>query len=138
MLNRPLPLSFIACDHGAKHSAYNLVLDILAKKTPRLHEHLVSDELHLDPDAYLSGFFSAMFTQHLSLDDCSRLWDVYVFEGDAVLVRAGVALLAENEGRLLVAKTPEEVLAVCAAGHSKTLQGRGDDWMVRVRSAGKA
>ncbi|KAK6838111.1 tbc1 domain family member 12 [Apiospora arundinis] len=138
MLNRPLPLSFIACDHGAKHSAYNLLLDTLSKKSPRLHEHLVSQELQLDPEAYLSGLFSAMFTQHLSLDDCSRLWDVYVFEGDAVLVRAGVALLVENEGRLLAAKTPKEVLAVCAAGHSKTLQGRGDDWMIRVRSAGKA
>jgi hypothetical protein len=94
-----LPLSFIACDNGAKHSAYNLVLDVLSKKSPKLHEHLVSEELNLDPELYLSEIFSAMFTQHLSLDDCSRLWDVYVFEGDSALVRAGVALLVENEGR---------------------------------------
>ncbi|KAK8057064.1 hypothetical protein PG996_011001 [Apiospora saccharicola] len=138
ILNRPLPLSFIACDNGAKHSAYNLVLDVLSKKSPKLHEHLVSEELNLDPELYLSEIFSAMFTQHLSLDDCSRLWDVYVFEGDSALVRAGVALLVENKGRLLAAKTQKEILAVCAAGHQKTLQGRGDDWMVRVRSAGKA
>ncbi|KAK8091477.1 tbc1 domain family member 12 [Apiospora hydei] len=138
MLNRPLPLSFIACDNGAKHSAYNLLLDTLSKKSSRLHAHLTSEELSLDPELYLAELFSAMFTQHLSLDDCSRLWDVYVFEGDSALVRAGVALLLENEGRLLAAKTQKEVLAVCSAGHAKTLQGRGDDWMLRVRSAGKA
>ncbi|KAI1841141.1 hypothetical protein JX266_012676 [Neoarthrinium moseri] len=138
ILNRPLPLSFYASDQGAKASAYNLLLQTLSTKAPQLHKHLTSDDLGLDPDEYLHGMFTALFTQHVSLDECTRLWDVYVFEGDAVLVRAAVALLMEREGLLLTATNCADVVKMLAQGGQRTLQGREDDWMKRVREAGKA
>lgn len=82
--------------------------------------------------------FTALFTQHLSLDGCTRLWDVYVFEGDALLVRAAIALLIEREGALLAATTHSDVLKALAEDGQKTVRGREDEWMVRVRDAGKA
>lgn len=138
ILNRPLPLSFYASDNGAKASAYNLLLQTLLAKAPQLHKHLTSPELALEPEDYLLGVFTALFTQHLSLDECTRLWDVYVFEGDAVLVRAAVALLMLREGSILAASKCSDVVQALTEGGQKTLQGREDDWMQRVREAGKA
>jgi len=71
---------------------------------------------------------------------------VYVFEGDAVLVRAGVALLVRREMELLGAKTVEEVRGVLFSSREKgkgmtTTGGKGGEeerWIRGVREAGKA
>lgn len=138
VLNRPLPLSFYASDSGAKFSAYNLLLQTLKTKSPQLHKHLTKAELALDPEDYLYNIFTALFTQHLSLDECTRLWDVYVFEGDSVLVRAAVALLMQREPSLLAAHSRADILKALTEGGQKVVQGREDDWMQQVREAGKA
>jgi hypothetical protein len=147
ILNRPLPLSFYVSDQGAKVSAYNLVLQTLSHKSPSLSSHLSGLPEH-DPDEYLGNMFTSMFTDHLALDEAARLWDVYVFEGDAVLVRAGVALLLQKEMSLLGAKTMDEVKAVLETGSKHAsdeaakpvVSGNGDEdrWIQAVRDAGKA
>lgn len=146
LLNRPIPLSFFASDPGAKCSAYNLVLQTLSIKNSRLHDHIVSLPDH-DPEWYLNNAFTALFTGNLALDQVARLWDVYVFEGDAVLVRAAVALLTKNEMALLGTKNVDEVRAALLRNikqgpdNTQTVvarQGEEDAWMRTVREAGKA
>ncbi|KAI1474099.1 TBC domain-containing protein [Daldinia eschscholtzii] len=138
VLNRPLPFSFYASDAGAKTSAFNLLLQTLAKKSPKLHEHLTNQELSIEPDGYLGDIFTSCFTRNFSLDECTRIWDVYVFEGDAVLVRAAVALLLDREASLLSAKTTAEVRDIIN-GRSKTdEQEKVDAWMAKIRDAGKS
>jgi hypothetical protein len=44
----------------------------------------------------------------MPLDILSRIWDIYAFEGEHILLRAGVAVLWHFEARLYVDK--EEVL----------------------------
>ncbi len=79
--------------------------------------------------------FTSLFTESLSLDNATRLWDVVVFEGDAVIVRAAVAYLTELEGKLFGAEKKEDVYAIVKEG----LDGVGEeDWMLAVRGAGKA
>lgn len=137
VLNRSLPLSFYACDQGAKASAYNLVLQTLSHKSARLHQHLTNPDLGLDPNSYLCDMFTTFFTRHLSLDECTRLWDVYIFEGDAVLIRAAVALLLEREMALLGASTADEI-QLAIKGRSRAIENGEDSWMMQVRSAGKS
>lgn len=146
VLNRSLPLSFYARDAGAKTSAYNLLLQTLALKSPSLHDHLLQLPNH-DPDLYLADVFTGLFTRQLALDEATRLWDVYVFEGDAVLIRAAVALLMRNEMALLGTKTGAEVHAIVSSTSggedSKTPRVAGGNaeeerWMRAVRDAGKA
>lgn len=64
-----------------------------------------------------------------------------MFEGDAVLVRAGVAVLLDHEMALLGTKTVEEVVGALNGGKRKQrLVGKpGDEerWMQMVREAGK-
>jgi hypothetical protein len=78
----------------------------------------------------------------------SRLWDAYVFEGDAVLVRAAVALLLEREMALLGAKSVDEVktalMGANESGKNADKQrrvigetGAEDRWMRTVRDAGR-
>jgi len=135
-LNRPIPLSFQASDAGAKSTAYNLVLETVSKKAPQLHQHLTNRELNLDPELYLAEMFTTLFTQHLSLDECTRLWDVFTFEGDVVLVRAAVALLLEKETALLGCSTPAELSRALTERSIISEKGHDDAWMGRVRDVG--
>ncbi|KAF9870630.1 tbc1 domain family member 12 [Colletotrichum karsti] len=142
VLNRPVPLSFYADDPGAKASAYNLVMQTLSAKSAQLHEHLTKDISQGDADFYLGNFFMGLGTNHLAMDEAARLWDVYIFEGDAVLVRAAVAMLMRHEMALLGIKSPGEAKKYIEGGAaSKAVvgdDGAEDRWMKLVREAGKA
>jgi len=143
LLNRPLPLAFCSQDATAKASVYNLVMQMLGRKSEALHFHLTHTLHHVDPDEYLCTVFRSLLTSHLSIDEAARLWDVYGFEGDSVFVRAAVALLLEREMALLSAKTAGEISDVLRRAGVGTCQravggdvGYEDKWMDSVRDAG--
>lgn len=77
-----------------------------------------------------------MFTGYLSLDNATRLWDVMVFEGDAVLVRACVAYLLAMEGKLFGAQSAVEIYDIIRGGLDNSLGE--EEWMKCLRSAGKS
>jgi hypothetical protein len=86
-------------------------------------------------DIYLRDMFSSLFTSCLGLDNATRLWDVMVFEGDAVLVRAGAAYLTALEGKLFGATSAKEICEIVGAG----LNNVGEEqWMTDIRNAGKS
>ncbi|KAJ4323797.1 hypothetical protein N0V84_004143 [Fusarium piperis] len=145
VLNRPLPLSFYACDPGAQASAFNLVLQTLSLKSAPLHEHLTKKVQDVNLEESLSSILTGMFTGHLAIDEAARLWDVYVFEGDALLIRAAVALLLSREMTLLGAKTADEIQTILSERNAKVSSARlagevgaDDKFMISVREAGKA
>lgn len=77
-----------------------------------------------------------MFTSSISLDNASRLWDVAVFEGDSILVRAAVALFGSLESKLHSVSSDEEILGVLREGIGA--EGLAEeDWVAAVRGAGK-
>ncbi|UKZ80048.1 hypothetical protein TrVFT333_007813 [Trichoderma virens FT-333] len=144
VLNRPLPLSFYTFDRGAQAAAFNLVYDTLKIKSNSLYEHLTKTVQGVQLDQHLANIFTNLFTAHLAIDEAARLWDVYVFEGDTLLVRAAVAILLSREMDLMGSKTAEEVKAVLSrtsAGASSTRAlsevGAEDRFMQSVRDAGK-
>ncbi|EHL02089.1 putative TBC1 domain family member 12 [Glarea lozoyensis 74030] len=136
ILNRPLTLSFHTNDSSGTSRAYNLLLSTLSNKSPRLHALLTNPTFALQPDIYLRDLFQGMFTGCLSLDNATRLWDVLVFEGDALLVRAGVAYLNALEGKLLGAQSANEVCAIVKGGLAASVGE--EEWMKGLRSAGKS
>ncbi|PFH60013.1 hypothetical protein XA68_11566 [Ophiocordyceps unilateralis] len=143
LLNRPLPLSFYTSDEGAQASAFNLVLQTLSKRSPVLHDHLTHTVADLQPELYLGHLFTSLFADYLSIDEAARLWDVYVFEGDALLVRAAVAVLLRHEMAMLGSKTAHEIRAVMTKPNGRSVHpvapvGAEDCFMRLVREAGKA
>lgn len=132
-------------DAGAKSSAYNLVLQTLLHKSPTLHEHLTRGIPELRASLYLNDIFTSIFTSLLAIDEAARLWDIYVFEGDSLLVRAAVAVLLDREMDLLSSSTSEQVWSVMAKASTNTTAPRAvgeagaeDRFIQSVREAGKA
>lgn len=141
VLNRPLPLSFYTSDPGAQASAYNIVLQTLGHKSAPLLDHLT--KINVEPELYLSQAFTSIFTSHLAIEEAARLWDVYVFEGDALLVRAAVALLLRREMALLGTRNADEVQAIMSGTDVSSMGGGAgagaeDRFLRSVREAGKA
>ena len=68
------------------------------------------------------------------MDIASRILDVYVFEGDAILPMAAVATMAKLEGKLYGGKS--EVLDVLLGAKGYEL-GKDDDFMALVKSIGE-
>lgn len=114
------------------------MLQTLATKSTKLHAHLTALPGH-DADRYMCEIFTSLFTNQLALDEASRLWDVYVFEGDAVLIRAGVAALLDREMVLLGTKSIEEAVSAIRNKKQRLVGKPGDEqrWMQMVREAGK-
>lgn len=64
--------------------------------------------LRLHPSVYLDKFLGCLFAMQMQLEILSRIWDIYAFEGDDVLLRIAVVVLWHLEPKLYVEK--EEVL----------------------------
>ncbi|EFR02338.1 TBC1 domain family member 12 [Nannizzia gypsea CBS 118893] len=100
VLNRPVALAFLTSDPGATARAYSLASATLRLKFPRLSTHLC-ENLCLSDAQIWEPMFRSLFTNGLDVDHVSRIWDCWVFEGDRILFRAGVAVLGCLETQLL-------------------------------------
>ena len=136
ILNRPLPLAFLVHDKPGMASAYELVLSTLKYKCTKLHSHLTCAATDLKPEEYLDPIFRCLFANSLPAEHVSRIWDIYVFEGEKALVRAAVAVLGRLESKLYGSK--QEVLDLLSWRNEKTWNlGTEDEFIKAVREAGK-
>ncbi|KAK4546133.1 hypothetical protein LTR36_002270 [Oleoguttula mirabilis] len=136
MLNRPLPLAFLLHDQVSMARAYEMVLSTLKYKATKLHSHLTSSALNLKPEEYLDPIFRCLFAYNLPPEHVSRVWDIFVFEGDKALVRAAVAVLGRLESKLYGSK--EEILDLVSWSNKKAWDVGTEDGFIRaVREAGK-
>ena len=136
MLNRPLPLAFLVHDTTAMTRSYDLVLSTLKYKFGKLHSHLTSANTGLQPEDYLDPIFRCLFAYNMSSEHVSRIWDIFVFEGDKALIRAAVAVLGRLEGKLY--GTHDEVLdALSWRNVARWDVGSEEDFIKAVRDAGK-
>lgn len=103
-LNRGLPLAFQGGDLASTTRTYNHAVSTLAIKFPRLHEYLFGSMeqggLGLSPDQVFEPMLRTFFTNGLDVDRLCRVWDVWVFEGDKVLVHTAVALMGRLQNQL--------------------------------------
>ncbi|MCJ1464087.1 hypothetical protein MMC07_002699 [Pseudocyphellaria aurata] len=146
LLNRPLPLAFLTGDPTSTEKAYRLTCSLLARKLPRLHAHLFSpapDGLGLSAAEVLEPMIRTLFLapgEGVGIEAAVRVWDVMVFEGDGLVIRAVVGVLEGLEGSLYGGK--DEVLGVLGWGGRRQAgpgkEGAGvESLMTRIRAAGK-
>ncbi|MCJ1391129.1 hypothetical protein MMC18_003991 [Xylographa bjoerkii] len=170
LLNRPLPLAFLTGDSAGTTRTYELTLNLLAAKFPKLHTHLFT-HLAISPaeifepmirSLFLRGSYSSDFDSSnmplsplsvvspssaigytgpggLSLELASRVWDVMVFDGDAMVIRTCVAILGCLEIGLYGSR--EDVLQVLGwegtMGGDSLAETGEDAFMDVVRGVGK-
>jgi hypothetical protein len=135
LLNRQLPVSFATNDSTQLTKLYDLCLKAMHYGLPQLTTHLETT-LHLPPSRYLAPMLRSLFSLALPPDVTTRIWDVYVFENDPLLVRTVVGVLGLLEDRLYGDR--ESVLALLTGGREWDLRGMSeDDVMYAIREAGK-
>lgn len=135
-LNRSLSRAFLLNDAEGTKRAYDLVFSTLKYKFTKLHDHLTDPKLDLKPGDYLDPMFRSLFAYHLPAPHASRLWDIFVFEGDKALIRTAVAVLGRLETRLYGSK--EEILQVVGWQNAGKLDlGTEEEFIKAVRDAGK-
>ncbi|WPH03796.1 Hypothetical protein R9X50_00667900 [Acrodontium crateriforme] len=136
LLNRPLPLAFLVHDTAAMSRGYALVLSTLKYKCPSLHDHLTSPAMGLHASDILDPLFRCLFAKNLPVEHASRIWDLFVFEGDRALIRSAVAVLCRLEHRLYGDR--KAILDVLGWGAQGMLPvGTEDEFIKAVREAGK-
>lgn len=136
LLNRPTPLAFLVHDPAAMTRVHASVLSTLAYKSPTLHAHLTSPAVGLAPEEFLDPMFRCLFAYNLPPEHVARLWDLYVFEGDKLLVRAAVAVLGKLEPRLYGAR--DEVFDLVSwRNEGRWDLGEGEEFVRAIREAGK-
>jgi hypothetical protein len=131
ILNRATPAAFLTSNTQSTSTTYTSVLHLLETKLPNLHAHLENPRLELAPAEYLEPILQSLFcNQRFGMDIASRIWDVYVFEGDDLLIHAACATLAKLEGKLYGSK--EEILDVLCSSKAYEL-GKDDEFMTLVQ-----
>lgn len=135
LLNRSLPLSLHTNDTAALDKIYTLLVARVATSLPRLSLHLNQIAgFNANPGALVNEVLRSLFTQSLTLDCVTRLWDVWVFEGDSVLIRAAVAMLGMMESRLMDGTDLPSAVRVMQEG----LNTAEESWMDGLKTAGKS
>jgi hypothetical protein len=130
-LNHSLCQAIYLRDEGTLTSYYTSFLKVLNTKLPSLYNHF--KQIRLPPSAYLEPMLTTLYSQHVSIDITSRIWDVMFFEGDSFLLRVALGVLMKYEHKLYGSQ--EEVLKIIGWGASRLDLGDEDDFMQVVRNA---
>lgn len=103
-LHRTVPFAFQSGDPAVTSRTYNHAISSLAIKFPRLHEYLFGSMeqggLGFTGEEIFEPMFRTVFANGLDAERLSRVWDIWVFEGDRTLVQTSVALLGSIQFQL--------------------------------------
>lgn len=109
VLNRPVPLAVYTRDEPVLNRFVAIFLKKLSEGLPTLYNHL-HIELRLPPLSYLEPMLICLLTKQAPIDIASRVFDVYVFEGDSLLLKAVLACFHVMEHALY--GTAQEVVTI--------------------------
>ena len=103
-LNRPVPMAFQTDETATTSRVYNHAVSTLGIKFPRLHEYLFGSleqgGLGFRGEEVFEAMLRTIFSNGLDVDRLCRVWDIWIFEGDRVLVNAAVAILGSLQSEL--------------------------------------
>ncbi|XP_018007619.1 uncharacterized protein LOC108665381 [Hyalella azteca] len=99
LLSKPLLQAFFSLHEKKMLAYYRTHSSLVASLLPVLHAHL--QKLQVTPDLYLLDWVLSLFTRSLPLDAASRIWDVFIRDGDEFFFRAACGVLKLYECELL-------------------------------------
>lgn len=98
MMNRYLLYNFYSFDMPKVNIFFHCYMRLLKERVPRLAQLMV--DLQIQCSIFLFEWVIALFSNIFSLDVSSRLWDSYLYLGDAFLMKVCVAISAILEKQL--------------------------------------
>jgi len=90
-INKPFNLAFYITDRSQMYKYTNTADALIATLLPKIHKHF--QELQIEPEQYLVDWFMTIFLKSLPIDIASRVWDLYLLEGEIFLFKVALALL---------------------------------------------
>lgn len=75
---------------------------LLAEEMPALHLHF--KRYDIEPDLYMINWVMSLYCRALPLDLVTRIWDLYVVDGDVAIFRAALGILRMFMSKLLKMK----------------------------------
>lgn len=112
MLEDSITFAIHSGDEQSVASYYASFLKVLNTKLPSLYQHFQNNRLA--PSAYLGPMISSWYADYVSIDLINRLWDIFIFEGDAFLIRIGLGILLSVQYKLYGSRS--EVLSLLQPG----------------------
>lgn len=99
LLNRPCHRAFYSLDQYLMQGYYATYNDLLKENLPKLCEHLKF--CNLTPDLYLLDWVYTVFAKAMNIDLASRVWDVFLRDGDEFIFRTAIGVLKICEETLM-------------------------------------
>jgi len=99
LLNRPCHRAFYSLDQPLMEAYYSSYKILLKENLPKLFDHL--EKVNLSPDLYLLDWVYTVFAKAMHLDLASRIWDVFLRDGEEFLFRAAIGVLKISQDCLL-------------------------------------
>ncbi|XP_075223797.1 TBC1 domain family member 14-like [Lycorma delicatula] len=99
LLNRPCHMAFFSLNQPLMQAYYATYNDLLNENLPHVYKHFVDS--NLTPDLYLLDWIYTVFTKAMNLDLASRVWDVFLRDGEEFLFRAALGVLHLCQDTLL-------------------------------------
>lgn len=78
---------------------------LLSEEMPSLHSHFKRHDI--EPDLYMINWVMSLYCRALPLDLVTRIWDLYVLDGDVAIFRAALGILRMFMSKLLKMKFEE-------------------------------
>ncbi|XP_058807773.1 TBC1 domain family member 14-like [Phymastichus coffea] len=99
LLNRPCHLAAFTLDQRQMGVYYKAYSNALANKLPKVYAHFLASGL--TPDLYLLDWLFTIYAKSMPLDVASRIWDVFLRDGDEFLFRTALGVLHLYQDELL-------------------------------------
>ncbi|CAG2110726.1 unnamed protein product [Medioppia subpectinata] len=92
LLNRQLLVSFFRVNQTVMNAYYKTYEEFFKENLPKLYKHF--NEQKLSPDLYLVDYIYTLFSRSLPLDIASRIWDLFLRDGEEFIFRAALGILS--------------------------------------------
>lgn len=97
--NSQMFMTFFNVNQAEMKSYYITYETFLKENLPKLYIHFVNEGM--SPDLYLVDWIYTLFSRSLDLDVCSRVWDLFMRDGDEFIFRSAIGILYMYQDLLL-------------------------------------
>ena len=98
LIKRPLQCVFIRSDMEWLERFYGAFEDLLKQYAPKIAKHFLA--IQLSPSLYLPGWCMTAFSSTLPLNISMRIWDMFLYWGEVILIRTSLALLKSRQAEV--------------------------------------
>lgn len=92
LLNNHALLAFYRLDQRKMRAYYDTYQLLLRENLPKVHAHF--ELQNMTPDLYLVDWIYTLFSRSLPLDVASRVWDLFLRDGQEFIFRGSLGILA--------------------------------------------